>query len=80
MPEITCVRCGRTGAQLPGPPLPGELGQRIHSSICDDCWRQWLRHQTQVINHYGLDLRTPDARKLLTQQTEAFLFGAGKQG
>jgi Fe-S cluster biosynthesis and repair protein YggX len=29
-----------------------------------------------VINHYGLDLLDPKARKFLSQQTEAFLFGA----
>lgn len=75
MAIITCSRCKQQGEQLKSPPLPGELGARIYDSICQECWRQWLRQQTAVINHYGLDLLDPKARKFLTQQTEVFLFG-----
>ncbi|MBI4421907.1 MAG: oxidative damage protection protein [Gemmatimonadetes bacterium] len=78
MTDITCVRCGETRSPLAAPPLPNELGQRILSSICQVCWKDWLRQQTSIINHYGLDLRDPKARQMLTQQTEAFLFGAAK--
>lgn len=28
-----------------------------------------------LINHYGLNLRDPDAKKFLTEQTERFLYG-----
>lgn len=28
-----------------------------------------------LINHYGLNLRDPEAKKFLTEQTERFLFG-----
>ena len=78
MTDITCVRCGKTGHAVTGPTLPGELGQRILNTICEDCWTLWKRQQTQVINHNALDLRDPKARQMLTQQTEIFLFGAGK--
>ena len=27
-----------------------------------------------LINHYGLNLRDPEAKKFLTEQTEKFLF------
>jgi Fe-S cluster biosynthesis and repair protein YggX len=76
MAEITCSRCGNTREGMAAPPFPTELGARIFSSICQVCWKDWLRQQTQLINHYALDLRDPKARQMLTQQTETFLFGA----
>jgi Fe-S cluster biosynthesis and repair protein YggX len=51
------------------------LGNRIYDSICQTCWQDWLQHQTAIINHYGLDLRDPEARQFLMKQTETFLFG-----
>ncbi len=78
MTNVTCLRCGETGAQLAAPPLPKELGSRIYDSICQNCWNQWLQQQTAVINHYGLNVMDPKARKMLTDQTEAFLFGQPK--
>jgi Fe-S cluster biosynthesis and repair protein YggX len=79
MSDLTCTRCGKPGFRIAAPPFPTPLGQRIFDSICQDCWKLWLKQQTQVINHYALDLRNPEARRHLTQQTEAFLFGAGSQ-
>lgn len=75
MPQIDCARCGNAGDQLTQPPLPTDLGKRIFTSICQACWGEWLRQQTAIINHYGLNLVDPEARKFLTQQTEQFLFG-----
>jgi Fe-S cluster biosynthesis and repair protein YggX len=75
MAIIECARCGETGQQMDAPPLPSDLGNRIFDSICQVCWDEWLRQQTAIINHYGLDLRQPQARQFLTQQIEAFLFG-----
>ena len=78
MSTVNCARCGNVGAQLPAPPLPTELGGRIYDSICNTCWGEWLQHQTAMINHYSLDLRTPEARKFLSEQTELYLFGQPK--
>jgi Fe-S cluster biosynthesis and repair protein YggX len=75
MPDISCVRCNETRAQLPAPPLRGELGDRIFDSICQTCWSEWLREQTAIINHYALDVREQQAREFLTKQTGTFLFG-----
>lgn len=78
MTEITCVRCGQEGPQLERPPFRNELGERVHNSICQRCWDQWLRQQTALINHYGLDVRDKPAREMLMANMEAFLFGAGE--
>src|SRR5690606_18540980 len=78
VPEIQCARCGRTGEQLAKPPLRNELGDRIHASICRECWDEWLRYQTMLINHNGLDVRDRPAREFLTANMEAFLFRTGE--
>jgi Fe-S cluster biosynthesis and repair protein YggX len=76
--DITCERCGETNPRLAKPPLRNELGERIHNSICQKCWDQWLRYQTALINHNGLDVREKDAREFLTANMAAFFFKAGE--
>ncbi len=78
MSDVTCIRCGQTRAQLAAPPLPGDLGGRIYDSVCQACWQEWLKEQTALINHYALNLLDPQAKKFLTEQTEAFFFGAAR--
>ncbi len=79
MPEITCARCGKTKPGFDRAPFPGAIGARIVDSICQDCWAQWLRQQTMLINHYGLNVMDPQARSFLKQNMEAFLFKSGAQ-
>lgn len=78
MADIQCVRCGQERPQLGKPPLRNELGQRVHDSICQICWDEWLRFQTALINHHGLDVRDRPAREFLMANMEAYLFGAGE--
>ncbi len=78
MAQIECVRCGETGEQLPKPPLRNELGERIHASIDQKCWQEWLQYQQALINHYGLDVRSREAREFLTRNMEAYLFETGE--
>lgn len=79
MSEITCARCGNTGARLQRAPLKNELGERILAEICQACWDEWLRYQTALINHYGLDVREREARDFLTRNMEAYLFEEGDE-
>jgi Fe-S cluster biosynthesis and repair protein YggX len=78
MTNIECTRCAQARAQLPTPPFKDELGERIHQTICQACWDEWLQRQMQLINHYALDVRTPEARDFLRRNVEAFLFGTGE--
>lgn len=75
--DITCSRCGQTRPAFERPPFPGAVGARIVSEICQDCWAQWLRQQTMLINHYGLNVMDPQARNFLKGNMEAFLFKSG---
>lgn len=77
MPKITCRRCRKERAQLDRSPFPDELGSRIHASICQVCWDEWLKRQMQLINHFALDMRTAEARDFLRKNLEAFLFRTG---
>ncbi len=79
MDTITCSRCTRPDAlPLERPPFRNQLGDRIKAEVCEDCWKEWLQHQTRLINHYGLDLRDPEARDFLYAQTDQALFGSGE--
>ena len=77
MADVTCVRCGETRAGLPFAPFNNDLGRRIHAEICNVCWAEWLKHQTMLINHYGLNVREPDAKTFLLENTEKFLYRTG---
>ena len=79
MPEITCVLLRQLKPAFERPPFPGAIGQRIVEQICQDCWAQWLRQQTMLINHYGLNVMDPQARSFLKQNMQAFLFRSGSE-
>ncbi len=72
---VTCVRCGQTRDGFERPPVgdAGAAGARIAAEVCQQCWADWLKQQTMLINHYGLDLMDPQARAFLTQNREGFL-------
>jgi Fe-S cluster biosynthesis and repair protein YggX len=77
---VTCSRCGQTREGFEAAPIgvAGESAQRLVAEICQNCWQDWLRQQTMLINHYGLNLMDAQARKFLTQNRNAFLFGTGQ--
>jgi Fe-S cluster biosynthesis and repair protein YggX len=78
MADVTCTRCGETREGFERPPFPGAIGARIVTEICKNCWAQWLKQQTMLINHYGLNVMDPQARTFLTRNMEAFLFKVGQ--
>ena len=59
------------------PPYPGPLGLKIFENISKEAWSGWLAHQTMLVNENRLSLVDPQARKYLTEQTEAYFFGDG---
>lgn len=72
------VHCAKLEQDLPGlekPPFPGDFGQRIYDNISQQAWDMWQEQSRLIINHYGLNLADPDARQILRQQMEEFLFG-----
>ena len=63
--SFKCMRCGRKGEQMQFAPLPNELGARVYNEICQSCWKEWLQKQNQLINHFGIDVSSPDSHDFL---------------
>ena len=75
--EIKCRRCGQKRPALGYAPIPTELGQQIGAEVCQPCWSEWLQKQNMLINHYGLDLTSPETQDFLFDNLKAFFFNAG---
>src|SRR5215208_3906390 len=79
MADVTCSRCGQTRSGFDRAPFPGQIGARVVKEICQQCWADWLKQQTMLINHYGLNVLDPQARAFLTNNMTAFLFKSGNE-
>ena len=74
---VFCVRLKKEAEGLDFPPYPGEMGKRIFENVSKQAWAEWLKHQTMLVNENRLSLVDTQARKYLTEQTEAYFFGEG---
>jgi len=69
----TCM-AGSHAHQLKSPPMNDELGQRIYTFICADCWTEWLRNfSIKVINELRLDLSTEHGQAEYDRYMREFL-------
>lgn len=68
-----CRRCGKPNAPLATPPLRSELGRKIHESICQTCWREWMAMSIKVINEYRLNLLSPQGNQVYETHLQEFL-------
>lgn len=75
MANVHCSRCGETREGMAFQPFQNDIGRRAFEQICGVCWGEWLKFQQQLINHYGLNLREPQAKDFLYRNMEQFLFG-----
>jgi Fe-S cluster biosynthesis and repair protein YggX len=76
---VHCIKLGREAAGLERPPLPGELGKKIYENVSQEAWGAWVKHQTMLINENRLNLADARARQYLSQQLQAYFFGAGAE-
>ena len=74
---VKCAKLKKEAEGLDYPPYPGPLGQKIFENISKEAWAGWLEHKTMLVNENRLSLVDPQARKYLTEQTEAYFFGDG---
>ena len=72
---LHCKKLDKEAEALPFQPYPGELGKKVFENISKEAWDLWLQRQTMFINEYRLNLSEPNARKMLEQEMENFLFG-----
>ncbi len=76
---VFCKKLEQEAEALDAPPYPGELGKRIFENISKTAWKQWLDHQTMLINEYRLNMLDGKARAFLATEMEKYFFGDGSQ-
>ena len=76
---VRCIKLGREAEGMDFPPYPGDLGKRVYENVSKEAWEGWKKHQTMLINEHRLSLSDPQARKYLSEQTEAYFFGDGAE-
>lgn len=76
---IFCEKLKSTLNGLSNAPFPGPLGERIFNHVSEAAWKQWLSHQTMLINEYRLNLIDPKAREFLQIEMEKYFFGEGSE-
>jgi Fe-S cluster biosynthesis and repair protein YggX len=65
---------GRRAVQLPAPPVPDEIGERIHRDICAACWTLWWKDLgVKVINEFRLDLSSEGGQYEYDRNMREFL-------
>ena len=74
---VQCVKLREEAEGLDFPPLPGNLGKRVFENVSKPAWRQWLAHQTMLINENRLKVTDPEARRFLEGELERYFFGEG---
>lgn len=70
------VFCKKYQKELKGldmPPMPGAAGTDIYENVSEQAWKEWLSHQTMLINEKHLNMMDPESRKFLKEQMEKFL-------
>lgn len=74
---VNCVLLKREAEGLERPTYPGDLGQRVFDNVSQEAWKQWLGHQTILMNEYRLSPINPKDRKFLEEEMDKFFFGEG---
>ena len=74
---VNCVVLKKQAEGLDKAPYPGELGQRILENVSQEGWKEWIKHQTILMNEHRLSPIKPEDRKFLETEMEKFLFGDG---
>ncbi len=69
------IYCKKFKAELEGldnPPFPGPAGMEIYNNVSKKAWKEWLAHQTRIINEKQLELFDPKTQSYLNQEREKF--------
>ena len=72
---VVCSKYKTEMEGLPNPPMPGAKGQKIFESVSAKAWKEWLQHQTMLINEKQLNMLNPNTRSYLSEQMDKFLSG-----
>lgn len=73
MADVVCSRCGKEKPALGEAPLPSELGEKVLSQTCSECWQAWVSQQLMLMNEYRLDPLNDEHSKFLDDEMVKFL-------
>ena len=76
---IHCIKHDCEAEGLDFAPWPGPLGQRIFAQVGKPAWKEWLAHQTMLINENRLSPMDPKTRSFLSVEMEKYFFGGGAE-
>ena len=60
--QVQCSRCGHAGKRQSRQPFRTPQGKMIYDNVCGECWREWIKMGTKVINELRLPLADPRAQ------------------
>jgi Fe-S cluster biosynthesis and repair protein YggX len=72
---LTCVRCHQPGEPPPAArvPFPAAVKEKVVSSVCSSCWKEWEDMEVKVINEYRLNFLDPEHRAMIQRACLEFL-------
>lgn len=73
------VFCRKYQSEMEGldaPPYPGAKGLAVFENVSKQAWREWLSHQTMLINEKHLNMMDLTDRAYLGEQMEKFFSGS----
>jgi Fe-S cluster biosynthesis and repair protein YggX len=72
---LTCVRCHQPGEPPAAArvPFPADVKQKVVSSVCSSCWKEWEGMEVKVINEYRLNFLDPEHRAMIQRACLEFL-------
>lgn len=73
--QVLCRKYHKQMDGLEKAPYPGPQGQDIFENVSAQAWKEWMQHQTMLINEKQLSMMDPAARTFLQQQQQKFLSG-----
>lgn len=71
---VQCVKLKKELPALEEPPIPGELGKKIHQQVSAEAWRLFEEHFIMVTNELRLDLMDDSTNQIFFDQIDQFLF------
>jgi Fe-S cluster biosynthesis and repair protein YggX len=71
--QIVCSRCSQIKPRMANPPFRNKQGELIQAHACAECWQEWIRMGTKVINELRLPLSDPQAGRVYDQHMMEFL-------
>lgn len=71
--DLKCRKCDKTAPPCSGVAYGGPLGEAIKTSICHDCWTEWMGQSVKIINELKLNLKDAYSREMLTNSMKDFL-------